>query len=233
MVVIVALNDLLPDFKAAILDTKTARGWDDAGVRRAVAQHYGFLGPFLNPRIEKRTDDAGVETDWLIVEFRPPSDRDLEAATRDFQTALELADAGSIEAATAILWRVAGEFPEIPNFHAALGQACLAVGEDDEAENALLRALTLNPRDHRALMVLGNLYMQREDPEQALGSYEKALRVERTAVALTNYGGALGQLGNLDGAIDAFRSALALDPEYEKAQIGLGLALSQRPDDNT
>ena len=228
--VAIPLSELVPEFRTDLLGTRLTSGWDEQRLQSTVAQYYGFLGPFLSARIECQRNDEGVETDWLVVEFKPPEDRDLQAGERSFEAALDEANAGNVSGAKKTFERLVEEFPEIAKYHCALGHARLETGDTQGAEDELLRTLSLDHKDLEALIMLGNLYMLKQDPEQAARLYEASLKLDRNVVNLTNFGGALGEMGSLDRAIQTFKQALILDPSYSKAHDGLRLATEMKGD---
>jgi len=92
----------------------------------------------------------------------------------------------------------------------------------------LQTVLCLDPRDSDTLVLIGNIHMRRAEPEKARAFYARAVKLEPTAYALTNLGGALGELGELDKAIAAFKEALDQDPSYELARRGQELARARK-----
>jgi len=168
------------------------------------------------------------ESEFLVVEFNPPTARDLTAAEEAYQRACELANSGNVRGALTLLQEVVRVFPEVAKYHRNLGQAHLELGHLDEAEDEFLRALALDSRDIAALIMLGNHYQARSAPEKAVPLYRRAIELQPDVLAFTNLGAALGKLGDLDGAVDAFRQALKLDPGFANANVGLQTALSQK-----
>ena len=64
--------------------------------------------------------------------------------------------------------------------------------------------------------------MQAGMPYQASAQFERALALAPNDVmALNNRGAALAALGNTDGAIEAFRNALRVDPCWASARANL------------
>lgn len=223
------LTDLQPELRAALRGAWTENGWDQEIVRRLVAHFYDFLGPFVSGRIQHGSPLLGEEEgDCLVVEFHPPSGRDLGAAEDTFQRACELANSGNVPGALVSLEKVVRDFPEVPKYHRNLGQGYLEVKKLEEAEDEFLRTLSLDPRDVAALILLGNLYQQRGAPEKATPLYRRAIELQPDAYAFTNLGAALAKLGDLDGAVEAFGEALKIDPTFAKAAFGLRMALSQK-----
>lgn len=77
--------DLLPELQASLIEARTATGWDQQKLNQVVAHEYGFLGPFVSARVETIPPEGAEQTEFLVVEFRPPQDRELEKAERLFQ----------------------------------------------------------------------------------------------------------------------------------------------------
>jgi tetratricopeptide (TPR) repeat protein len=113
-----------------------------------------------------------------------------------------------------------------------LALAALARREYDDARErlgALLedggltpaeRAFYLNKRGI-ALAALERVPEAREDFEAAL------LCVPRFAPSLTNLGNLLMEAGDVDGAVERYRAAIAADDEYPVAHFNLGVALKR------
>lgn len=228
--VIVRLGDLSADLRDAILSARTATGWNEELLRRAVMREFGFLGGFVNAHIDPLPKGAVVDDAVLNLAFTPPRDRDLAAAERAFDVGTRLADRGKVREAVREFARVVAKFPEVAKYHRALGQAHFVLGNVADAEDELLRALTLDPSDAAALVVLGNVYAGQQKSEQALGLYQRAHSLVPEALTASNIGGMHGRLGHHDEAIAAFRDAVALDPEYPNSLYGLALALSNKRD---
>lgn len=224
------LTDLLPDFQAALNEARTAPGWDQQKLNQIVAHEYGFLGPFVAARIETITSEGGEPTEFLVVEFRPPQDRDLEKAERLFQRATRRADQGDVRGALPDLRRLVAQFPEVPKYHQTLGLAYLELDNLDAAEDELLHALRLDPRLEDALTLLANVYEKRGSSELAIPLYRRSLEIRRTVYALSNLGAVLAQTGDLPQAITTLEEAIQVDPAYPKAWYGLGLALYKTGD---
>jgi serine/threonine-protein kinase len=98
----------------------------------------------------------------------------------------------------------------------------------DEVIAYLRAALALRPEagPHNNL---GAALFQKGDLDEAIGHYEKALRIDpKRADTHHNLGQALAKKGNLDGAIKEFREALRLRQDYPGDHLELGNALRDR-----
>jgi tetratricopeptide (TPR) repeat protein len=220
----VAVRDLTDEFRAALLSAFGRDGWDRARLHAVVSTFYGFLGPFAVAHIEPSPDPQIPESHTLVIEFRPPADRDLSQAENAHDSASHLANVGQLREAARVFEGLTHEFPEIAKYHASLGQARFQIQDLEGAEDALLHALRLDARDHRALLMLGNLYMKKRDHGQAARLYRAAVAVEAEPFGLTNLGAALAEAGDVEGAIELFRRALDLEPDHQQAILGLTMA---------
>jgi tetratricopeptide (TPR) repeat protein len=223
------LTDLQPEFRSALHEALTENGWEPDKVQRIVARAYDFLGPFVVARVQRgSTLSSDPESEYLVVDFHAPAGRDLGAAEETYQRACELANAGNVAGALDPLREIVRDFPEVAKYRRNLGQAYFELGNLDKAEDEFLHALALDSRDSAARIMLGNCYQARGAPEKAVPLYRRANELLPDALCFTNLGAALGRLGDLDGAIDAFQQALKLDPNFKKASIGLRMAVSQK-----
>ena len=73
----VRLADLLPSVRAQLEAVRLGTGFEPDALTSAVQEQFGFLGPFIACRVE--TGENGEE--FLVVEFKPPVNRDLDQAT--------------------------------------------------------------------------------------------------------------------------------------------------------
>lgn len=240
----VRLDDLLPQVRRAIEDAKTPGGWDQTRLQQIIASEFDFLGAFTGVQVtdnplpgvaELQRSSAGFTSaagsgSWLVLTFIAPEGRDVGAAERIFQRATRQADRGDLKGAFRDLERISRDFPEVAKYHRVLGQAHLVSGRQEEAEDEFLRALRLDPLDHDALTLLGNLYAARNRPQEAIPLYERSIALSPNVYALNNLGAAVAQTGNKERALEILREAVALDPSYPNAWYGLGLTLSSMVD---
>ena len=118
----------------------------------------------------------------------------------------------------------------------ALRQAGLYVqrGEWLSAEGVLRLVLEGNPDDAEALHLLAEVSLAQKRPAEALGAYDRILRVRpRDVAALINRGNTLQLLGRAEEALAAFDAVLRIRPGNTDARYNRGnalLALSRHAD---
>jgi len=131
--------------------------------------------------------------------------------------------------------------PEHVGAHLDLGMVALLTRNEDEAERYLKRVVELtdaaqfsgvDERREKALYNLGLLKNQQKEFEEAAGYLKGALRIRKDAsdtyLALAQ---ALEGMGEIDGAIDNIKTALAFDPGYAEAHYNLGMLYREKEDD--
>ena len=79
------------------------------------------------------------------------------------------------------------------------------------------------PQEYYANLALA--YRQSGQQDKSIENLERALKIEKTAGTLTNYGNAFIEVGNPHKAIDALTEAITLDPSIDLTHYNLGLAL--------
>jgi len=99
-------------------------------------------------------------------------------------------------------------------------------GRHDQAEHFFRRALGVRPDSPALRTNFGNMLLLTGRLAEARAEFEAALRTDDGfAAALIGLAPTLYQLGDLDGAIDAARRAVALAPLDASAHLNLGSAL--------
>ena len=140
------------------------------------------------------------------------------------QTDHELASDGLREA---ISW-LEGEAGEVSAAQLLAGTLHEGFGATEAANRAYRRAVKLDPTDGRTFVRLGALYADH-------GFFAEAVEVLRTGTRLAEdpapvwagMGRTKGMAGDLPGATQAYRSALALEPGATDTMFGLGMALGE------
>jgi len=98
-----------------------------------------------------------------------------------------------------------------------------------EAERRLQQALRVSPSSAEAWNEQGGVHVARQETEQALHCFERALAGKQDLTyALLNAAQAASKLGRLADAERYYRRAIAADPKSPDAHNGLGLALAQQ-----
>ncbi|MEM1433444.1 MAG: type IV pilus biogenesis/stability protein PilW [Pseudomonadota bacterium] len=108
-----------------------------------------------------------------------------------------------------------------------LARGRLAERNFERAADPLERALELDPNVVEGHVLMAVLSENREEPELAEASYERALRIDRNdSMALNNYGGFLLRQGRQQEALTYLRRAVE-DPSYLRRDVAyenLGVA---------
>jgi arylsulfatase A-like enzyme/Tfp pilus assembly protein PilF len=118
-----------------------------------------------------------------------------------------------------------------PPILALLGQAFFDLGKFPDAEAAATRALAVDPSSPRANELLGNVMLRTQRPADALRHLDSALaKAPRLASAWNSLGVARYQLGDPQGAMEAWQRAAALDGQLFDALFNLGLVAAEARD---
>lgn len=96
-------------------------------------------------------------------------------------------------------------------------------GRTTQAERLIQRALQVDPNSVAALAQLAELRRRRGDLEGAIGLYRQALTIDRQPFVYLGLGDVLQRAGRHPEAVEAFRSALELDPDSATAHYDLGV----------
>jgi DNA-binding winged helix-turn-helix (wHTH) protein/TolB-like protein/lipopolysaccharide biosynthesis regulator YciM len=97
------------------------------------------------------------------------------------------------------------------------------------AEKEFKRALELNPNFETARRNYATFLAQQKRFDEAFAEVKEAQKLDPLSLSLTYYLGHLTYLArHYDQAVDHFKAALALNPNYEVARRGLGCALRQK-----
>ena len=110
--------------------------------------------------------------------------------------------------------------------HMYLGLALGASGDIEASIREMSAAIRLDPKNAKAHLNLGSVYMQTNQELKARSEFEKAVELEPWfPEAHNNLGLILAQNSRLDEAVEHFRRASELSPDYLEAWFNLGLAL--------
>lgn len=112
--------------------------------------------------------------------------------------------------------------PESADAWRVLGNVRSALGVADQAVEAYREALVLDDGDAWTMNNLGLLYIREGRYEEALPPLARAVQLRpKTAVFQNNLGVALERTGHLNEAAEAYRAALEVDADHERARLSL------------
>jgi Tfp pilus assembly protein PilF len=101
----------------------------------------------------------------------------------------------------------------------------------DTANNEYLASLTARPDQWSSHYNLGNYYLNRGDPKQAIASYDTAVKLEpRAVLAMVNESMAYAQLGEPKKADASLQKALKVAPDSAAANFNMGLLKAEQND---
>jgi tetratricopeptide (TPR) repeat protein len=119
--------------------------------------------------------------------------------------------------------------PENPWGHYMLGMAAWKTGENEKALGAFDQALQLDPSHRKSLFNSSRVLLGSSRPKEALERIEKALTLEPMSnEGLRLLGRARYELGDVDGAIQAYRRALSIDERDVWSMNNMGLIYIQQ-----
>jgi predicted O-linked N-acetylglucosamine transferase (SPINDLY family) len=101
-------------------------------------------------------------------------------------------------------------------------------GRLPEAEELYRAILNVKPDDFDCLHLIGVIYHQCGDHEEAVRHIDVALKINpRFAAAHNNRGNALGELQRIVEALASYDNAIAVEPAYVEAWVNRGITLAQ------
>lgn len=114
---------------------------------------------------------------------------------------------------------------EETNFEAT-GSGVQTLQDTSQLEAQYKDVLAKDPKNHEAIIALGNLYFDSGQAPKAVEMYQKALEIKpNDANVLTDMGTMFRNMGNFDKAIEVFRQAASVDPTHEQSRYNLGVVL--------
>ncbi|MBI4563928.1 MAG: tetratricopeptide repeat protein [Planctomycetes bacterium] len=115
--------------------------------------------------------------------------------------------------------------PEYPEIHAAVGTACLKIGNVADAEAAFKKAFELDPSDYGVCYNYGTALLRQSKYDGAIDLLNQATQADpHQEPAWTNLGVAYLGRERPANAATALEKAIAADPESPTAHYNLGLA---------
>jgi protein O-mannosyl-transferase len=145
-------------------------------------------------------------------------------------------NSGDLTAAFETWTRLASQIKRA-DFQCQLGRIATKLKKWADAEKAFTEALSINSRFSVAMLLMGSLFLERTDRDQASNAesarvwLSRSLDVDRTAMGWSLLGAALYRLGEKQAAQRAYRTALGIDESYEEAYFNLGILVAEQGND--
>ncbi|HEY0003357.1 MAG TPA: tetratricopeptide repeat protein [Pyrinomonadaceae bacterium] len=115
------------------------------------------------------------------------------------------------------------EDAEVSELYSDLAQAYLHLGDRTKAQEAVNRAIELNPRSASATRRLGNIYFVQRNYDEAIRKYCEALQIEPdNALTHRALGAAYYASNNTERALNEFKEVVRLRPDYVKGYEDIG-----------
>lgn len=150
--------------------------------------------------------------------------------SREFQRVNELCSRKKFAEARPILENLIEKYPSISEYYRTLAQTYEEEGQHEKAIDILIDALRWDPKNHWALILMGNIYARyKDDTDTAMAFYDQVINADpKNFIALNNIGGALMQNGKLDLGEKYLNQAFEINPDYPNTSYALGLVAEMK-----
>lgn len=192
----------------------------EASFREAVSLRRDYARALINLAQAVQGRDPAEATD-LLRKALTHEPGDLAA---NWMLGVLAHQAGSLEEAAGCYVRALNASSTAPELHINLASLRAQQGRTAEAIDGLQRALQLQP-DPAVFGQLGGLLQGEARLTEAAQAYRNAARGASSADALNGLGNVLANLGDLDGAVAAYRRAVGHDPDLLDARSNLIMTL--------
>lgn len=156
------------------------------------------------------------------------NEQDKREAWNYFQQAYERQMKGELEEAVTLYKRSLDTHPTA-EAHTFLGWTYSFMGKLDEAIEECHRAIGMDPEFGNPYNDIGAYLIEQEKFDEAIPWFERALKAKRyesPAFPHLNLGRVYERKGLWDQAIDCYKKALTLNPDYALAKRSLGRLIS-------
>lgn len=112
---------------------------------------------------------------------------------------------------------------ERPDIYSSLSDIYKAEGDTAKAVKVVEEGRAKFPGDFNLLVAEINIYLATDEKEKAKADLEKALEMDKTNPSIFFAVGTIyDQLGDIEKAVDAYKTAIQLNPDYFEANYNLG-----------
>ncbi len=151
---------------------------------------------------------------------------------KEFYQATNLCAQGKFVEARPIFEELIKKTPHVSEYYRNLAQTFEEDGQHEKAIDILIDALRWDPKNHWALILMGNIYARhKDDPDTAMTYYDQVVNADPgNFIALNNIGGAFLQNGKLDLGEKYMLKAYQINPKYPNTSYALGLIAEMKGD---
>lgn len=115
--------------------------------------------------------------------------------------------------------------PDNPTYVLRAANAYLALGELENSEAFFRKTIRLSPKLADAFKGLGDVYMAKDDYEQAMKNYHKALDIEGDDIRILNsIALSYVKMGRFEEGVAKYNAALKIEPENVSLLFNMGYA---------
>lgn len=119
--------------------------------------------------------------------------------------------------------------PDNPKYTLVLAKNYLEISDLDKSEDFFRRTIRLSPMIAEAYKGLGSVFMLRDDLEQAMQNFHKALDLDGQDVGTLNSLALLYiRLGKVEEGINKYKLILKIDPNDARVHFNLGFAYERK-----
>ncbi|TKS57405.1 tetratricopeptide repeat protein [Mesohalobacter halotolerans] len=137
---------------------------------------------------------------------------------------INLCEKGNYKKALTKAISLLDKYNESSELNRIIAQIYFETNEIEKAENYLIQALKLNPRNTSALILMGNFYYSNKDTQTALKYWNSALKFNPDDyLSLSNIAGLLANQNELDQAKKFFEESLSINQNFPNVLYGLAL----------
>jgi len=214
MHILIPRNSLLKELFPKIKNPENLSDEDIAAIKNA----YSITN--VTPKVE-------VEDDIIKIIF---DEELIQKESEKFNKVVQLCEQNNYSKALKLVNELIEQDPAVSDYHRIKGQIFFEQGDAENAIDALIDAVRLDPENVNALILLGNLHARaHSDAETALSFYERVLELDpENYLAINNFGGNLANLGKYDEAKRYFELAHDLNPDYPNTLYGMALIESRQ-----
>ncbi|WP_084421408.1 tetratricopeptide repeat protein [Algoriphagus vanfongensis] len=176
----------------------------------------------FSPKVELKKDFVSVTLPKELLTEDP----------KEFFKATNLCAKGKFSEARPLFEKLIEKHPGISEYYRNLAQTFEEEGNHEKAIDLLIDALKWDPKNHWALILMGNIYARNfDDTETALTYYDQVVEADPTNfIAFNNIGGAFLQAGKPDLAKIYLEKAYHANRQYPNTSYALGLLAEMEND---